>query len=185
MAPDGSHHGYHHGNLRDAVVAGAVEAIGRSGVVALSLREVARAAGVSHTAPAHHFGDKTGVLTAVAAQGYSLLADALAAPSVRSLVDAGVAYVEFAVAHPAHFDVMFRRELLRWDDADLLREGQRARQALRAALADGGPVDEAAAWSVVHGFATLWLTGAIPDDGTDLGDDPAVAARRVLESRFG
>lgn len=183
MASDG----YHHGNLREAVIAGAVEAIARSGVAGLSLRDVARSAGVSHTAPAHHFGDKTGVLTAVAAQGFSLLADSLEkqAQAGGDLVDAGVAYVDFALAHPAHFEVMFSSELLRWDDPDLDFEGTRARDGLRSALAGGSAADEVASWSVVHGFATLWLSGALPGPDLGLGDDPLAIVRAALESRRG
>ena len=70
---------YHHGHLRQAILAAAIDALTESGPARLSLRELARRAGVSHAAPAHHFGDKAGLLTAVAAQGYTLLADALTA----------------------------------------------------------------------------------------------------------
>src|SRR4051812_7396881 len=66
---------YHHGDLRRAVLDGALAAIAADGAAALSLREVARGAGVSHAAPAHHFGDKKGVLTAIAREGFELLAD--------------------------------------------------------------------------------------------------------------
>ena len=70
---------YHHGHLRQAILAAAIDALTESGPARLSLRELARRAGVSHAAPAHHFGDKAGLLTAVAAQGYDLLADTLSA----------------------------------------------------------------------------------------------------------
>ncbi len=66
---------YHHGDLRRALLAAALEAIEESGPAALSLRDLARRAGVSHAAPAHHFGDKAGLLTALAAEGFDLLAD--------------------------------------------------------------------------------------------------------------
>jgi AcrR family transcriptional regulator len=67
---------YHHGDLRRAILDAAVESISAHGSTALSLREVSRRAGVSHAAPIHHFGDKAGVLTALAAEGYELLAEA-------------------------------------------------------------------------------------------------------------
>lgn len=69
---------YHHGDLRRAVMAAAATLIAEEGVEAVSLREVARRTGVSHAAPAHHFGDERGLFTAIAAEGHDLLADALA-----------------------------------------------------------------------------------------------------------
>ena len=65
---------YHHGQLRPALLRAAVETIADAGPAAMSLREVARRAGVTHAAAAYHFGDKAGLLTAVAAQGYRMLA---------------------------------------------------------------------------------------------------------------
>ncbi|WP_435596800.1 TetR/AcrR family transcriptional regulator [Streptomyces sp. S1] len=161
---------YHHGGLREAVLAAALDVIAAEGPGALSLRDLARRAGVSHAAPAHHFKDRTGLLTAVAAEGYDLLAGALAgAPALR---ERGVRYVRFAVEHPAHFQVMFQPDLLRADDPDLLAAKERASAELRAGVAglDGVPdAREAgiAAWSLAHGFATLLLThnvtGALGD----------------------
>src|SRR5215469_3043551 len=92
---------YHHGDLRATLLRAAVEAIGDAGPAATSLREVARRAGVSHAAAAYHFGDKAGLLTAVAVQGYHLLAQELrgARDADRSLLEMGVAYVRFAVRH--------------------------------------------------------------------------------------
>ncbi|SED22176.1 TetR/AcrR family transcriptional regulator [Streptomyces sp. TLI_105] len=152
---------YHHGDLRQAVLTAALDVIAAEGPGALSLRDLARRAGVSHAAPAHHFKDRTGLLTAIAAQGYGLLAEALAGtPALR---ERGVRYVRFAVAHPAHFQVMFRPELLRADDPDLLAAKERASAELRAGVADLPDVPDArqagiAAWSLAHGFATLLLT---------------------------
>lgn len=198
---------YHHGNLREAVLSAAVEVIGQSGVAQLSLRDIARRAGVSHAAPAHHFGDKTGVVTAVAAQGFSLLADvleqALAGEESRdsspdsspgaAFVEAGVAYVEFATTHVGHFEVMFQPALLRDDDPDLVKARDRAWRALSEGLA-ALPAErvaadrvaaEMAAWSLVHGFATLWLSGSLTAGSvTALGDDPAIAARAVARMLF-
>jgi AcrR family transcriptional regulator len=77
---------YHHGDLRRAVLDAAVAAIAESGPAALSLRDLARRAEVSHAAPAHHFGDKAGVLTALAAEGYALLADALLETHDRTVI---------------------------------------------------------------------------------------------------
>src|SRR5690349_18354767 len=86
---------YHHGNLRRALLDAAVDVIARDGPVGLGLRQVSRAVGVSHTAAAHHFGDKAGLLTAVAVEGFGLLSDALAAAG-DDFAEVGVAYVGFA-----------------------------------------------------------------------------------------
>ena len=182
---------YHHGDLRQAVLTAAVAALAESGPAQLSLRDLARRAGVSHAAPAHHFGDKAGLLTAIAAQGYQLLAEALTAARQRSadFLEVGVAYVRFAVEHRAHFEVMFRPDLYHPDDPEVATARQRAADALYggvgsvAATGRGPdiPLAGVAAWSLVHGFATLWLNHALP---MTLGDDPETAARAVAAILF-
>src|SRR5918999_4529328 len=99
---------YHHGNLREALLAAAADAIGELGPSALSLRDRARRVGVSHAAPAHHFGDKAGLLTSIAAEGFRLLADELQSvwEATHDLREVGVGYVRFATTHRAHFQVM-------------------------------------------------------------------------------
>lgn len=129
------------------------------------------------------------MLTAVAIEGYELLADELAAARHRtsSLLEIGVGYVRFAVEHRAHFEVMFSPELYHPDDPALAQARNRAGESLRAGVAatTGGepPGREAilAAWSIVHGFATLWLGGVLPPG---LGDDAAAAARPVIRLLF-
>src|SRR5215218_3535844 len=123
---------YHHGDLRRALLQAALEAIAEVGPAAVSLRDLARRAGVSHAAPAHHFGDKAGLLTAVATDGFRRLAATLgeAYEATGSFLEVGVAYVRFAVTHRAHFEVMFRPELNHTDDPELVR----ARDAARALL---------------------------------------------------
>ncbi|MET9865788.1 TetR/AcrR family transcriptional regulator, partial [Streptomyces sp. NPDC006386] len=108
---------YHHGDLRRAILTAALDAIAVDGPSGLSLRDLARRAGVSHAAPAHHFKDRAGLLTAIAAEGFGLLATALR--EAADLKEAGVRYVRFAREHPAHFQVMFAPELLRAGDLDL------------------------------------------------------------------
>ncbi|MFI6523034.1 TetR/AcrR family transcriptional regulator [Spirillospora sp. NPDC050679] len=175
---------YHHGNLRPALLEAAAAAIEQHGPAALSLRDLARRAGVSHAAPAHHFGDKTGLLTALAAQGYELLADALEAAG-PDIMEAGVAYVRFAVSHRAHFEVMFDSGLYNQDDAEVADAASRADRALRTALAaspgTSGEHADLAAWSIVHGFASLWISGALPKE---LGDDAGAAALPVISRLF-
>ncbi|MFE5486191.1 TetR/AcrR family transcriptional regulator [Streptomyces sp. NPDC056527] len=155
---------YHHGDLRQAILTAALDVIATEGPSALSLRDLARRAGVSHAAPAHHFKDRAGLLTAVATEGFDLLAAALA--EAEDLKDAGVRYVRFAAEHPAHFQVMFQPDLHRPDDPELLAAKDRAGSGLRAGIA-GVPADGrgpdprlagVAAWSLAHGFATLLLS---------------------------
>jgi AcrR family transcriptional regulator len=162
---------YHHGDLRRALLDTALEAIAEQGPAAVSLRDVARRAGVSHAAPTHHFRDKTTLLTALASEGWSLLADALreAADEGREFAELGVAYVLFATSHPAHFAVMRAPRLARADDPELEAAMGRARAQLRAGVQrfEAGSTRDAdttalAAWSLVHGLAALILEGAVP-----------------------
>lgn len=168
---------YHHGDLREAILAAAAAAIARDGVASLSLRALARDVGVTHTAPRHHFGDKRGVLTALAARGYRRLAARVRTANEQgSFLDAGVAYVEFALADPASFQVMFRPDLVDQEDRELrtaldelydaLTSGVRAFGEGREAGASGADVRSvaAAAWSMAHGFATLALSGNFGPD---------------------
>src|SRR5690349_24363902 len=102
---------YHHGDLRAVILAKAADLVAHRGADGISLRELAREAGVSHAAPAHHFTDRRGLFTALAAQGFELLAADLADARPRFL-DAALAYVRFAIAHPGHYRVMFDKSLL-------------------------------------------------------------------------
>ncbi|WP_369259993.1 TetR/AcrR family transcriptional regulator [Streptomyces sp. R35] len=172
----GSARPYHHGDLRRAILSAALDVITAEGPSALSLRDLARRAGVSHAAPAHHFKDRTGLLTVIAAEGYELLAAALDAAD--DLRDAGVRYVRFAREHPAHFQVMFSPELLRENDLELATArtlaGERLRTAVSALPAEGRGPDTrlagVAAWSLAHGFATLLLSHNL--DGQVGDEDP-------------
>ncbi|OKK11215.1 TetR family transcriptional regulator [Streptomyces sp. CB02488] len=179
---------YHHGDLRRAVLTAALDVIRTEGPGALSLRDLARRAGVSHAAPAHHFKDRTGLLTAIATEGYELFADALAdAPDLR---ERGVRYVRFATGHPAHFQVMFRPELFRAEDPDLVAAKDRASAELRTGVSglptarrgeDAG-LAGMAAWSLAHGFATLLLSGNL---GGAVGErDPEEVFRALAALMF-
>jgi len=176
---------YHHGDLRRALLDTALEAVAEQGPAAISLRDVARRAGVSHAAPTHHFGDKTGLLTALAAEGWSLLADALteAGEQKPSFAELGVTYVVFATAHPAHFAVMRAPGLVRGDDPELAAAQQRAGDRLQAGASshDRGTTPETATtalagWALVHGLSALLVEGMVrPEPGTDV----ATLARSV------
>jgi AcrR family transcriptional regulator len=182
---------YHHGDLPRVLLDAAAQAIQEVGPAAVSLRDLARRVGVSHAAPAHHFGDKAGLLTALAADGFRRLAATLRRTyeETGSFLEVGVAYVRFAVSHRAHFEVMFRPELYRTDDPELVRARDQARSLLyppAAELAGEEPGDDptaaaVAAWSLVHGLATLWLDRNLPPQ---LGDDPEQLTRRVARHLF-
>src|SRR5687767_9254921 len=147
---------YHHGNLRDAILAGAADVIARDGVGALSLRALAVDIGVSHTAFRRHFGSREGVLNALAVRGNEVLAERLrAAAGTGEFAEVGVAYVRFALAEPGLFAVMFRSDLLDNDDPELISARAEALAPLRAGVRASGAADPTAAevahWGVVHG----------------------------------
>lgn len=171
---------YHHGDLRAQLLARAAELVARDGAEAFSLRAVAAELGVSHTAPRHHFGDKQGVFTALATEGYTLLGEALETAAPLGFQEVGAAYVLFAVSHPGHFAVMHAPDLVHAGDPGLLAASTRANRQLLDGVAAFAPgtrdqvaVKAAAAWALVHGLATLALSGALAHDhlvGGGLGD---------------
>lgn len=171
---------YHHGALRPALLAAATAEISDVGTAAMSLRKVAGRAGVTHTAAAHHFGDKRGLLTALAAEGHHALADALDAARPAGLVAMGDAYIRFADEHRPWFDVMFRPELLATDDPALRAASARSFGALTGRAGRAEPAQSASrsrrgsgsdlaygAWALLHGVATLWVTGNLPVDSPE------------------
>ncbi len=107
--------GYHHGDLRAALIAAAVAIVEQEGIGGLTLRKTARQTGVSHAAPAHHFKDMRGLLAAVAEEGFRKMAAMMAAAQEAVAADdplmrfkaLGKAYIDFALTHVAHFKVMF------------------------------------------------------------------------------
>jgi AcrR family transcriptional regulator len=185
MAPM-SRNSYHHGDLKAVILAQAADLVAERGADGISLRELAREAGVSHAAPAHHFADRRGLFTALSAQGWRLLAEALngARPD---FVEAALAYVRFALDHPGHYAVMFDRSLVDPENSELVA----AQDAAGAELIRGvGTLDDAraekdpegaalAAWSLVHGFSLLWLNKAIGN-----GADPMETVHRVAGMLF-
>ena len=169
---------YHHGNLRNALLEAVGEIISEKGIGSVSLREAARRAGVSHSAPAHHFGDKTGMLTAFACRGFEEFgrrmqsaADGAAADGVDAQFRAiGVEYISFAVERQPYFEVMFRSEMHDNKDPELQQVSHESFGVLMGVveamepeeLNGADPMHVAmAAWATVHGLATLWLDGAL------------------------
>lgn len=174
--------------LRQALIAAARAELSEGGRSAVSLRAVARRAGVSHGAPAFAFGDRAGLLTAVAAHGYADLARDMDAPGAdgreASLVELGQRYVAFAAEHPALYDLMFRPAELRLDDAELRAAQEASLAALARATGEGVPGDATVvAWAFAHGVASLVGLGALPGGGAASGlpDTPP----EELVARFG
>lgn len=162
--------GYHHGDLPNALRRAAVEVIDERGLGAFSLREVARRAGVSHTAPAHHFGDMRGLLTSVAAEGFAALHEATSIAAegvddpVERLVALGEAYVSLARSNHAHCEVMFRVDVIDPDDPELVEVGIRAYAVLEDTVRSlietehlDVDLDHATwlCWSTMQGLVTL------------------------------
>lgn len=181
---------YHHGDLRRAVIERALEVVADQGASGLSLRAIASDLGVSHTAPRHHFGSNAGLLTAIAAEGFSLLCDRLVELRISGapFLELGVAYVQFAMEHPAHFSVMFQPHLLEPGDPSYTEASGAAFAELLMgadAMASGDATDAAvavtAAWSLMHGLAELELTGNLARSQLraqiDGGDIAAIARR--------
>jgi AcrR family transcriptional regulator len=162
--------GYHHGDLPNALRRAAVEVIEERGAGGFSLREVARRAGVSHTAPAHHFGDMKGLLTSVAEEGFAALHTActVAIDGVDDPVDQltalGRAYVSLARTNRGHCEVMFRTDIIDTDDPELVTCGLEAYGLLEATVRRlieaedlRVSVDEATwlCWSAMQGLVQL------------------------------
>lgn len=188
---------YHHGDLRHALVVSGLELLDSDGLAAVTLRAVARHAGVSHSAPYHHFEDKDALVAALAERAADQLVDELrtsmaTAPSLpqaaRSL---GVAYVRYAVTHPERFRLLSRRRSTssssRSPEAKLAETSSVALlvllKAIRLGQSTGAVVDDSperlalTAWSSLHGVATLLLDGLLTD-----GPPTVEEAERLAES---
>jgi AcrR family transcriptional regulator len=161
---------YHHGDLRQALIHAAEQILEEQGLAALSIREAARRAGVSHNAPYRHFADRDSLLAELAAEGFRQLGAELAAHGGRQM---GEAYVRFALAQPARFRLMFGAQ----------RKAAQATYAMLVAAfrKDGAIADPekaaAAAWSLVHGLAQLILDG-------QFSNEPGFIARVIGAVRF-
>jgi AcrR family transcriptional regulator len=186
---------YHHGALRQALIDATESLLAERGVEGFSLREVARRSGVSPAAPAHHFGDAQGLLTAVSTLAFDGLTAALEAGNARGgddpvarLREQGVGYVGFALRFPGRFSLMFSRG--KPNDPALMRSAQAAFAALENGVRDlygvpaGSRLNEMqwqallAIWSVAHGFANLCIAGQIDRLAGPEGREAYV--RRVL-----
>jgi AcrR family transcriptional regulator len=172
---------YHHGDLRAACLSAALELLEEGGATALSLRAVARRAGVSAAAPYRHYADREALVSAVAAVGYSELAERLVAahpaPSTpEQLARVGVAYVEFALEQPALFRLMFGEPCDR-DNEERVAATAAVSLYLQEIVTRCFPQADPdalapAIWALVHGLAFLHLDGRL-----DASTPSAVADR--------
>ncbi|MBV9803429.1 MAG: WHG domain-containing protein [Solirubrobacterales bacterium] len=172
---------------RGALLAAARAELADHGHADISLRAVARRAGVSHAAPKYHFRDRAGLLSAVAAEGFDGLTErlrrAVATATEMPMTALGKAYIDYGLEHRALFDLMFRPSELRTDDSELARAQAGAFGVLAetvAASAEPAASPEAVSelaltsWGLVHGLVTLARDGALANaSGTT---DPAAAA---------
>lgn len=190
---------YHHGDLKNAVRTAALEIIAAEGPAAFTMREVARRAGVSHTAPTHHFGDKRRLLTTLATEGFELLGEAMDAAEADdpqlTLENQVAAYVALHVQHPGHAALMWRMDLLDASDPKL---GEAAQATFRRLYRSAGSLDphqrlglppmEATLsfWALAHGVAQLAdrftpsLASIVDDDATV--PPPVELVRRFLQA---
>ena len=174
------------------------EILREQGLHKFTLREAARRAGVSHGAPAFHFKDASGLLTAFATEAFKALRDLMLeyraeAPkdTQGQLLAVGCAYIDYAIAHRPQFQLMFRSDTIRPEDDQFKEASQGALQQLQETMAPlvGPDESEAAhmaklmlAWSAVHGFATLYLEkGFGPFYANDPRPPVSADARRMLE----
>jgi AcrR family transcriptional regulator len=197
---------YHHGALRDALLEAAERVLERDGLSGLTLRAVAREAGVSHAAPTHHFGDLTGLVSELAAIGFRQFNTAMAAagaagasPAEKAMARAK-AYVAYAEAHPGMYGLMFRTERLDMSRPSLHEAACAAFAGLAGAVGanrqeqiheEALSLEQAAAiaraWSLVHGFTMLLLDDRLSDILRRLpkGTDAETLLEAMLKSTIG
>jgi len=196
---------YHHGDLRNALLEEAARLVGERGAEGFSLREAARAVGVSPTAAYRHFADKTALLAAVASDGFSRLAAAMEKATARvtapagstaraaaALAAVGEAYVEFAVRHPSRYRVMFGPWMGEAGDCApgvgpsgkdpyrLLVDALDDLVACGAVTAGARAGAEVLAWSAVHGLAALLVDGLLDTGPRERAGAIRLVVRGVL-----
>jgi AcrR family transcriptional regulator len=195
-------------DLRERVLRASVELIDQDGLGALSMREVARRAGVSHQAPYHYFQDREAILAAVAERGFDILGEMLrqaraqATGPTHAVELAAIAYVQFAYEHSAYFRIMFRPELVTLKnhhevdctaDQAFCHVPELVMGCFKAGLPQGLGAENMCAllWSVVHGFACLLIDGPLLEKLPGLQDGPRAArelgrtVRRMIDAAIG
>lgn len=187
---------YHHGDLREELLRASLLLIESEGLAAVSLRKVARAAGVSPGAPYHHFAHRAALMSALAARGFEILGAAMtsardSAPDPRAaLIAMAEGYVGFARDHTAYFRLMFRPELSQPEKhPDTEAAGDAAFAVLESTVADAVnsgflPAADAetmalAWWSLAHGMAALTVDGKFALRATQSGTTPEALTARI------
>lgn len=189
---------YHHGDLRDVLIDAARAELEETGLEAFSLRKVARRAGVSHAAPAHHFGDAAGLLTALATLGFREFLAAMVQRGAAAerdaeaqLIAAGLGYLDFAIGNNALFRLIHASARPSHTDPDLLEAARASFQHLVDLVASGTdrPCDDAQTyldavtiWSNVHGLADLYINGRLQRFHELSGDALEAGFKSVLRA---
>ena len=170
---------YHYGDLKNALIKAGVEILGRDGIGSLSLRKVAKQAGVSHAAPYAHFADKQALIAAISTESFKQLYSQIGAvkqtyqPNPETLlIEVAWAYVQFALNEPDRFKLMFSSVLEKEKDyPDFVEISQKNFRQLveiveicqQAGVVENGASDllSLSLWGTVHGFVSLLLEGQI------------------------
>lgn len=184
MIPNETHSRYHHGDLRNALIQAATTVLVEKGAAALSLREVAKVAGVSHAAPYRHFRDKAALLRVLAQGGFERLTEVINTAAENSpynpeqkLIEAGVAYVRNAVQHPEITRLMFAATIEPQQDRAYLAASAASYEALLDIIREGieqgsfrqQPPQQLVlvAWASMHGLAMLAVASLLEVDMDD------------------
>lgn len=191
---------YHHGDLRNALLQAAEQLLAEQGVASLSLRAVAKQAGVSHAAPYRHFSDKAALLRALAQSGFEHLGRAIETAAGNAsknpepkLIEAGVAYVRQAIERPAVYQLMFGGSVVAEDDVAYRQASAAAFEALLKIIEEGVAVGvfrdrdphelALVAWTSMHGMAMLMTAGLLDANASgtdDIDDRVRTIARNVI-----
>ncbi len=191
---------YHHGDLKSALIDAAIQLLKRMTPAELSLRELARQAGVSAAAPYRHFKDKNELLAAISEQGYELKYQYML-KAIRSAKGnpleiyyaCGLAYFHMGLNHPQHFKLMISSEIIPSEEhPQLMKTAVKSFMLLKCMIEHsqkqkitgaGNPFHKAMnCWCVVNGFTSLYVEGRLAWLG--LNKENAEAALRVLLSQF-
>lgn len=190
---------YHHGDLRAALIKAGEAVLAETGVTGFSLRAVAKRVGVSHSAPAHHFGDAKGLLDALATEGFHRFLAAMEARQAaepggearQQLLASGLGYLDFAVSSPALFRLMFATDRPESETTDLsdaakasfmhLADGVARLRGVSPYESPAAMTDVMAIWSMVHGFAELYISGRLGPLDCKPVSERDVLVKEILE----
>jgi AcrR family transcriptional regulator len=180
--------------VREALLAAARAELVEHGRAAISLRAVARRAGFSHASPKYHFGDRSGLLTAIATEGFQGLArqlsDVRESDAQQQLAALGRAYIDFGLSHPALFELMFAPSELHATDPELIAAQQQAIGTLSTAVSRLAGIDTTPSdtpklalisWALVHGLVVLARDGALQSAATPQAINAAELAHTLAD----